>query len=293
MRVVGVTGASGLLGKAVVLRLEAAGCRVVPFSREPRSAEARKFTAPLDVNGLDAIIHLAGEPIFGLWTAKKKQKILESREAGTRMVVAAIRSAERPPAVLISASGANYYGDRGSEELSEDAPAGVGFLSEVVTKWEAAAATATAEETTRVVMLRLGMVLASEGGAGRLLYRMFRSGLGGRVGSGRQWMPWIHLEDAAALFVHALDCLSLDGPVNAASPRSVTNAEFTKAMARVARRPAILPAPAFALRLALGGLSDLALHSIRPNADKAVASGFTFQHPEIREALEDLFGSGG
>jgi uncharacterized protein (TIGR01777 family) len=206
------------------------------------------------------------------------------------MVVEAIRSMQCPPAVLVSASGANYYGDSGNAELSEEAPAGAGFLSEVVCRWEGAAMQAESE-ATRVACLRLGMVLAADGGAAKLLFRLFRSGLGGRVGSGRQWMPWIHIDDAAALFVHALDCQRLGGPVNAVAPGVVTNAEFTKAMARVARRPAILPVPALALRTVLGGLSDLALHSIRPVATKATGSGFSFRYPGIDEALEDLFGA--
>ncbi|NIP93040.1 MAG: TIGR01777 family protein, partial [Akkermansiaceae bacterium] len=252
---VGVTGASGLLGRAIVSLLRKTGREVVAFSRQPGSSNERRFAAPLDTSDLDAVIHLAGEPILGVWTAGKRRRILASRESGTRMVAQAIRSAEHPPSVLVSASGVNYYGDRGDEELSEDASGGEGFLAHVVCRWEDAAM-AAAGEATRVVCLRLGMVLAAEGGAGKLLYRMFRAGLGGRVGSGRQWMPWIHIDDAAALFVHALDCEGLQGPVNAVAPGVVTNAEFTRAMARVARRPAILPAPAFALRAALGGLSD-------------------------------------
>lgn len=291
MSVVGVTGASGLLGRAIVARLQAAGNEVIFFSRDPQSCETRRFAEPLDVEGLDAVIHLAGEPILGVWTGEKKRRILESREQGTRLVAEAIRSAQRPPAVLVSASGANYYGDSGDAELSEEAPPGGGFLSEVVQSWEGAAL--AAGKDTRVVCLRLGMVLAAHGGAGKMLYQMFRCGLGGRVGSGRQWMPWIHIDDAAALFVYALDCAGLQGPVNAVSPGVVTNLEFTRAMARVARRPAMLPAPAFALRTLLGGLSDLALHSIRPVADKATGSGFAFRHPDIGEALEELFGKRG
>ena len=288
MKTIGITGASGLLGRAIAEAVTGAGHRVVLYSRSPTDAQIRAYAEPMDLSGLDALIHLAGEPIVGRWTAAKRDRILTSREDGTAMVARAIREAEHPPGVLVCASGANFYGDRGDELLDESATSGEGFLAEVVARWEAAAQEASGDGT-RVVMMRLGMVLSDRGGAGQLLHRLFRLGLGGRVGSGRQWMSWIHIRDAANLFLHAVGEDYLAGPVNAVSPTPATNAEFTRAMAGTTRRPAILPAPAAALRLVLGDMADLALHSVRAIPEKATASGFDFAYPELREALADLF----
>jgi len=285
---IGITGASGMLGRETRNVLVEAGHGVVGFSRNPKSDDVRSFREPLDVSGLDAIIHLAGEPIVGLWTADKKRRILESREQGTRLVANAIKASSSPPSVLISASGTNFYPSSGDQELDESAAAGDSFLSDVCVRWEAEALKA-ASTSTRVAPIRFGMIVSDQGGAGKLLYSIFRTGLGGRVGSGAQWMPWIHLHDAARLILHALETESLSGPINGTTPNPVTNHEFTKILGAVAKRPAILPIPAFALRTVLGGLSCLALDSIRAVPTKATDTGFEFHHSELDGALRDLF----
>jgi len=287
---IGITGATGLLGKHATQLLESLGHEIIGFSRSaPLDSKTRRFADPLDVSGLDAVVHLAGEPIMGLWTKAKRQRILESRDEGTQIVARAIQEATDPPTILVSASGTNGYGHRGDDELTESEPFGEGFLQDVVKRWESAAEQAASPDT-RVTMLRFGMILAREGGAGKMLHKIFRTGLAGRVGSGNQWMPWIHIEDAVRMIAFALETDSLCGPCNACSPHPVTNSEFTTAMASVANRPALIPAPAFALRLGMGELSQLALDSIRAVPCKLIDAGFAFEHPKIDDALSDLYG---
>jgi len=238
------------------------------------------------LEGLDAVVHLAGENIAsGRWTAEKRRRIRESRVAGTKLLVRALAGLDRPPAVLVCASAVGFYGDCGARIVDETAPCGAGFLAGLCRDWEEAASAAS-EAGIRVVRLRIGLVLSAAGGALKKMLPLFRLGLGGRIGHGRQSMSWIALDDLVSLILHCIDEESLAGPVNAVAPGAVTNREFTAALARVLRRPALLPAPAFLLRLALGGMAEeLLLSSTRAVPAKALASGFTFRHPAVEEAL--------
>ncbi len=238
------------------------------------------------LSGLDAVVHLAGENIgAGRWTASRKARILESRVIGTRLLCGELARREKPPRVFICASAVGYYGDRGAEVLDEESPPGKGFLADVTRQWEAA--TGAAERAgMRVVRLRFGMVIGPKGGVLGRLAIPFRLGVGGRLGGGTQYMSWIALDDLARLAVHALADESLSGAVNAVAPETVTNREFTRVLARVLGRPAVLPAPAWALRLALGERADaLLLTSARVTPKRALASGFSFLHPELEGAL--------
>jgi uncharacterized protein (TIGR01777 family) len=291
---IGVTGARGFVGSEVVRLAAERGHRVVGFSRDssgeppPGWDEVRGFGEKLDLSGLGAIVHLAGEPIAGVWTRSKKERIRASRVQGTAAVADAIRSAAEPPGVLVCASGTGYYGDRADEPLDETSPPGDGFLASVVLDWEAASAAAAPR--ARVVNLRFGMVLGKGGGALPLLGRLFRLGLGGRVGSGHQWMPWIHVRDAAGLVLHAAENPACRGPVNAVAPGAVTNAVFTGELAGVLHRPAVLPVPGAPVRLLAGSLSELVLSSQRVVPEAALRTGFRFEFPELPGALRDVFG---
>ena len=235
---------------------------MVGFSRNP-GAGARRFelTSVPDISGLDAIVNLAGESILGLWTKEKKRRIRESRVLGTRRLVEAIAKAPRPPGVLVNASAIGFYGDTGEKEVDEFSASGKGFLADVCREWEAEAARATSYGV-RVVFVRIGFVLG-KGGALKLLQPLFQLGLGGKLGSGRQWMSGVHVEDVAGMIVWALENERLQGPVNAVMPEPFRNTDFTRELARCVTRPAILPAPAFALRLAFGELAGSMLGSTR------------------------------
>lgn len=293
---VGVTGASGLVGSVVCTALENAGYHVVRFSRAAPKAsgaglqkgpERRLFSlsSPMDCTGLDAVIHLAGESIHGIWTAAKKRAIYQSRILGTRSVVQGIRNAGSVKA-LINASAIGFYGFAEDGLFSESSPPGNGFLADVCRDWEAEASQAQSE-TTRVAMLRIGLVLGN-GGALGMMTPIFRAGLGGCLGSGRQWMCAVHVRDIAGMCLHLFSRGDLAGPFNAVMPEPFTNREFTREIADVLHRPAIFPVPAFALRMALGGLSDLLLGSSRVVPDRFVKSEYDFLFPTLRVALEDV-----
>jgi uncharacterized protein len=290
---IGITGATGFIGKHVAAAARGRGHRVMAFSRTPRPDaaydEVRGWAdlKAADFSGLDALVHLAGDPVFGLWTAAKKDAIRRSRVNLTCDLVNRLRDLAKPPGVFVSASGIAYYGDAGDTELTEASPAGSGFLAEVSRAWEDAAA--EAGDFARVVSLRTPMVLGSDGGPAGQLRAVFRLGLGGRLGSGRQWTSWIHVQDIARLFVFACEDGSLRGPVNATAPAPVTNAEFTRLIAQAMHRPAILPVPAFALKLLPGGISEIFLHSQRARPAAATAAGFTWLHPDLRGAASDVF----
>jgi len=244
--------------------------------------------APEVVSGFDAVIHLAGESIVGRWTVAKKTRILESRTVGTRHLAEALAKASQRPRVFISASAIGYYGSRGDEILREDSPSGNDFLSEVCRQWEAATQPAV-EAGIRTVNLRIGVMLSAEGGALQKMLLPFRMGLGGRIGDGRQWWSWITIDDLVGAVHHAMKTDLLQGPVNAVAPKPVRNAEFTNVLAEVLHRPAIFPMPAFAARLAFGQMADeLLLASQRVEPSKLVASGYPFQHFELKPALERL-----
>ena len=240
------------------------------------------------VSGFDVVIHLSGETVAGRWIAAKKTRIRDSRVISTTNLSDALAKSERPPKTFICASAIGYYGNRGNEILTEQSSSGTGFLSEVCREWEAATH-AAANAAIRTVNLRTGLVLSPDGGALKQMLLPFRLGLGGRIGSGRQWWSWIHIEDFVAAVHHILHDNSLRGPVNMVSPNPVTNSEFTRTLAAVLKRPAILPIPAFAARLAFGELADEGLlTSARVEPKRLITGGFEFKFPQLDSALQDL-----
>jgi uncharacterized protein (TIGR01777 family) len=244
-------------------------------------------TAALE--GLDAVIHLAGENIAGgRWTAERKRRIYDSRVLGTNLLAKSLEGLSKPPGVLISTSAIGYYGNRGTESLREDAAPGEGFLASVCKAWESAAKPA-AEKGIRLVILRIGIVLSPKGGALSKMLLPFKLGLGGTIGSGQQHMSWITLADLVGVFMFCLQNPNLRGPVNAVAPNPETNADFTKALGRVLMRPTIFPLPAYAVRLMLGDMADeLLLSSARVQPAQLRLAGFKFQHPRLEEALMEI-----
>ena len=296
---VAVSGASGLIGAALVSSLEAQGHRAIRLVRRmPRPDEdalrwdpSTGVLTPAGPSVADAVVHLAGDSILGLrWTAEKKRRIRESRTTATRLLVETLTRLTNPPAVLVCASGIGYYGSRGDEVLTEDSRPGPGFLADLARDWEAATATAIARGI-RVVNLRLGVVLSARGGALATMLTPFRMGLGGVIGDGAQWMSWIALDDVIGAIRHALTTDALRGPVNTVAPAPVTNADFTRTLGRVLGRPTLIPLPAFAARLALGEMADeLALVSQRVMPARLLASGFAFRRPTLEDALRAALG---
>ncbi len=300
---IGITGATGFLGRHVIRQAQGIGHELVAYSRSqlglPVLLAKETLTQPkmapheLPETKLDALVHLAGESLMGLWTKTKRERIWQSRVEMTQGLVSHLGTwkAENRPRVLVCASGAGFYGDRGDEVLDESSPSGAGFLAELCVEWEKAAKEAE-KLGMRVVMLRTGMVLGPDGGAFPLLKRVFGFGLGGRLGNGRQWMPWIHVEDAARLILRAVDPDDLRGPINLTAPGAVTNAEFTQTLAKALHRPAFFHAPAFAMRLLLRGMADeMLLGSQRVSPRAATDSGYTFTHPTLAGALASLLGT--
>jgi uncharacterized protein len=283
-----VTGATGFIGRAAVARLAADGHEIRALSRGAGAPFVwRPGAGPVPAeafDGVDAVLHLAGETLSGRWTAAKMRAVRESRVAGTRSLVDGIAALTQRPRVLVSAGATGYYGDRGEEPLDEDSPPGDGFLAEVCRGWEAEAARA---ETLglRVVRLRFGIVLGRGGGALGPMLPLFRIGLGGPLGSGRQWWPWIAHEDAVGLIAHAL-ATDLAGPVNAVGPEAVRQRDFARALGRALRRPALVPTPAWALRIALGPFARELLSSRRVAPRAALGGGYRFRRPGVAEALE-------
>jgi len=278
---VGVIGATGYVGARLCRMAEAAGHGVVRFSRSARAGFRRiEANGGLDFSGLDAVVNLAGEPILGLWTPSKKEKILRSRVETTRKVVSSLHSGI---SVLINASAIGFYGDTGEREVDESDAAGSGFLVDVCQAWEAAAMPAEALGC-RVVRLRIGFV-TGPGGAMGLVRPVFQLGLGGNLGHGRQWMSCIHVDDVAGMILWALENPTVSGAVNVVNPEPVRNAEFTRALARVVRRPAILPAPSCALKLALGEVSHVMLDSVRVRPAVAENLGYAFRYPTLEAGL--------
>jgi len=291
-----VTGSTGLIGSALVPFLRAGGHEVVRLVRAPLRVEERVVLwdpeagkiEPSELEGLDAVVHLAGESIAGRWTAEKKARIRESRVRGTRFLCETLARLERPPTVLVSASAIGYYGDRGDELLREESPPGRGFLADVATQWEAATEPA-AQRGLRVVLLRFGIVLSPRGGALAQMLPPFRLGLGGPIGSGQQYWSWIAIDDVVRAIQHALLTETLRGPVNVVSPDPVRNREFVRALGRVLGRPTLLPMPAAAVRLLFGQMGEeLLLASQRVEPIRLLASGFVFQYPDLEGALRHL-----
>lgn len=297
--IVAVTGSSGFLGSGLVAFLAAGGHRVIRLvRREPAPGEDALRWDPssgaITMPGpalADAVVHLAGESVASRrWTEATKQQIRASRVTATQRLAETLARLARPPRAFVSASALGYYGDGGAQVLTEESAPGVGFLAGVCREWEAATAPATAGGI-RVVNLRIGLVLSPAGGALAKMLTPFRLGVGGVVGSGTQYMSWIDLDDLTGAIGHALATDTLSGPVNAVAPTPVTNAEFTRTLGRVLRRPTLLPLPAFAARLAFGEMADeLLLASARVVPARLQATGYAFRYPTLEGALRHQLG---
>ncbi len=296
-----VSGATGFVGKALCTTLKERGLAFTAFSRRPDRAKSllpgvkeayrwrpRLEPAPLAaIQGAKAVVHLAGESVAGRWNEYKKQAIRESRVVGTRNLVETIGEAKSKPGVLVCASAVGYYGNRGEEEVSEDSGPGNDFLAEVCQAWEAEARRAE-EHGVRVVIVRIGMVLGRDGGALKQMLLPFKMGLGGPVGHGRQWMPWVSLNDVIGIILHAIEFANVKGPLNVTAPNPVRNVELAKTLGQVLHRPAFLPAPAFGLKLLLGEFADVLLTSQRIIPKRIQESGYRFRHSILEEALRAI-----
>jgi uncharacterized protein (TIGR01777 family) len=292
-----ISGATGFIGSALVQRLKDDRDEVTRLVRVPAATgekavrwnpESGRIEAPA-LEGFDAVVHLAGESIAsGRWTAAKKERIRDSRVKGTRLLAETLVRLTRPPRAFVSASAIGYYGPRGDEVLDEASPPGTSFLADVCREWERATEPA-AQSGIRVVNLRFGVVLSPDGGALRQMLTPFKLGLGGVLGSGKQYMSWIALDDAIATAKFALTTDTLRGPVNVVAPRPVTNYEFTKTLGRVLGRPIIVPMPAFLARLAFGEMADeLLLSGQRVMPKRLNEAGYSFRFPELESALRSM-----
>lgn len=298
---IAITGASGLVGSALADSLRQAGCRVRPMVRrdvKPDSDEIYWNVKRGEIDhdalaGCDAVVHLAGESIVGLWSESKKQAIVESRVEGTRLVAQALADIDSRPGVLVSASAIGFYGNRPQHPVDENSPPGEGFLAETCVAWEQANRPAW-EAGVRVVQTRLGLVLSRDGGVLATMRTPFKLGLGGVLGDGRQVMSWVTLKDLTNIFHHCLANDAVNGAVNAVSPNPVTNREFTKTLGRVLGRPTVMPAPKSAVRMLAGEMADemlLASANVRPT--RLEESGFGWVHPELEPALREELGRRG
>lgn len=295
---VAVSGSRGLIGSALVRSLEAGGHRVLRLVRSRSQAGNGKVfwspaTGEIDAAGLegvDAVVNLAGESVAQPWTEGARRRIRESRVRGTCLLAETLAGLERAPGVFVCASAVGYYGDRGSERLDENAPPGEGFFPETGRAWEAAADPAR-EAGIRTVHLRFGVVLSREGGMLGTVLPLFRLGAGGKLGSGEQWMSWVSREDAVDAIRFAIGTEGIRGPVNVVAPAPVTNAELTETLGRVLGRPTFLSVPAVLLRLIPGGMGEEALlASQRVVPDRLLGAGFRFQHPDLEGALRAAVG---
>ena len=275
---VAVTGATGLIGTRLSAALRARGDEVTAIS-------LRSGPPPLEaLTGANAVVHLAGEPVAQRWTKGARERIRSSREAGTRGLVDAIAAADPRPGVLVSASGVGYYGSRADELVDEDAAPGGDFLAQVCVAWEREAQAAT-RHGLRVVTIRTGVVLDRKGGALAKMLPPFRLGIGGPVAGGRQYLPWIHIDDLVGIYLAAIDNPAWTGPVNATAPEPVTNAAFSKALGRALRRPAFLPVPALAIRALYGDMAEIVTEGQRAVPRRALELAYEFGHPDLDEAL--------
>lgn len=282
-----------MVGSALVPALQSAGHSVTRLVRSrPQAGEIlwdpTGALTTADLEGFDTVVHLAGENIAGRWTHSKKSRILHSRVQGTQVLANSLTRLRQPPRALVSASAIGYYGDRGDEPLTETSSSGSGFLADVARRWEGATEPAS-RAGVRVVNLRIGVVLSARGGALAKMLPPFRMGVGGRVGTGRQYWSWITLDDLVGVIQHALITEALRGPVNTVSPSPVTNAEFTRILGQVLSRPTVLPMPAFVVRLIFGQMGqELLLASQRVDSTRLQSSGYRFLHPDLKSALEHL-----
>jgi uncharacterized protein (TIGR01777 family) len=302
MKVV-VTGATGRIGSHLVQALKARGDEVTVLSRDPKKAGDRlgveavawdakaEAAPPKALAGSDAVVHLAGEDVAQRWTESAKKEILASREQGTKNLVHSIFDVKPRPGVLVCASGAGYYGARGEEPVTESEPPGHGWLADVCVRWERQADTAMIG--TRVVKMRTGIVLDAGGGALARMLPPFKAGVGGPIGGGKQYMPWIHRDDLIGMYLAALDAPGFAGPINASAPAPVTNKDFSKALGKALHRPAAAPIPGFTIKLMFGEMSQIVLTGVRMLPGRAVELGYEFQHPDLDEALRDTLAERG
>lgn len=295
-----ITGGSGFVGQPLCARLHERGHELLVVSRNPEKArgtlpprtDVRPAVADFADSQPEAIINLAGESIAeGRWTAAKKQRLLDSRLNITQALVDLCGQLDTPPKALISASAMGYYGDQGEREVTEETPPNPEFVHELCARWEETARQAESFGV-RVALMRIGLVLDRDGGTLAKLLTPFRLGLGGPLGSGKQYMPWIHRTDLVRIILFLLDQETLSGPFNAGAPEPVTNAEFTRTLARHLHRPAFLPAPAPALRLAFGEMSRILLTGARMRPQRLQEAGFTFEYPTLDEALSEILTRG-
>jgi uncharacterized protein (TIGR01777 family) len=297
---IAVTGATGLIGSTLCERLRKEGNEVLVISRR-KGLSSPYAVVPWDpkdgeldarrLEGIDALVHLAGESIAKRWTPAQKERIRASRVEGTRLLVDGLRKLSKPPSVMVGSSAVGFYGNRGDEDLDETSGPGRGYLTEICQAWEAETARAS-ELGTRVVSLRTGIVLSTKGGALAQMLLPFKLGLGGPVGSGKQWMSWIHIDDVVGGFRFALQQAKLSGVANLTAPRPARNAEFTKALGRALGRPAFLPAPGFALKLIFGEMAQhLLLDGQKVLPRRLEGAGYRFQHTDLDEALSDVLSS--
>ena len=292
-----VSGATGLIGSAFCAFLSSGGHTPVRLNRPNGATDgvhwdpARGTAMTAEFEGFDAVVHLAGENVAGgRWNAKRKQAIRESRERDTRLLCETLAKLKRPPKTLVCASAVGYYGDRGEERLDESAPLGQGFLPEVCKVWEDACDPAR-KAGIRVANMRLGVVLAGNGGALKKMLPPFLMGVGGNLGDGKQWMAWVAIDDVIGALHHALMHEELQGPVNVVAPQSARNSEFTKTLGRVIRRPTIFPVPRFAARLAFGEMSDALLMASQHVVPKRLTdTGYEFRFPQLEGALRHVLG---
>jgi uncharacterized protein (TIGR01777 family) len=289
-----VSGVSGPIGTALLPSLSASGWSIVRLVRGQASGKGQiawapeRPISPHTVSGFDAVVHLAGESIFGRWTESKKTKIRNSRVAGTANLADALAQADEKPRVFVCGSAIGYYGSRGDELLREESAPGTGFLAQVCQEWEEAT-TPAVQADIRTAHIRTGVVLSPKGGALGGMLLPFKMGLGGRIGDGRQWMSWIHVQDMVGAINHILKNDLLQGPLNLVAPKPVTNAEFTKTLASVLSRPALLPMPAFAVKRVFGEMGEeLLLASQKVEPGKLISSGYPFRFRELRKSLEAI-----
>ncbi len=296
-----VTGGTGFIGSRVCTALHEQGDAVHVLSRSPARAESKLKPAravygwnpeteklPSEaLSDMTSVVHLAGETIAGRWNADKKRRIRDSRILSTRNLVESFAAADPKPDVLVCASAIGYYGDSGDERFTEVSPAGTDFLAEVCQEWESEAQKAT-NLGIRVVMVRIGLVLGLGGGLLTQVLPPFKMGVGGILGSGRQWMSWVHVDDVVGIVLHALENSEIRGPLNATAPTPVRNTEFTKTLGAVLRRPTLLPVPTFGLKLMMGEFADFVVLSQNVVPEKTEVSGYEFRYPTLESALRDL-----
>ncbi len=296
-----VTGATGRIGRHLVAALHARGDEVVALSRDADKAsdllgvpalawDVKQEAVPkAALDGCDAVVHLAGEDVGQRWNDKVKAEILDSREKSTRNIVHSIFETKPRPKTLICASASGYYGARGDEPVDEAEPPGSDWLAEVCYRWERQAE--TAKIGARLVIVRTGIVLDAEGGALAKMLPPFKAGLGGPIGSGKQYMPWIHRDDLIGIYLAAIDNPSFHGAINASAPEPVTNKQFAKALGRALNRPAVAPVPGFTIKVMYGEMAQIVLGGVRMVPGRAAELGYEFQHPDLDEALRSTLGA--